>query len=1791
MLKLIDKKNTYYFKGNFEKGLEVFRESFDGANEITLDKFQVAAYMGKLYVVDIPETFNIEKGLKVISPIGKGCVVEYADTVALVKLKNEEKVFYIKDLTPARDPVEYYLDAVIKSQDLRTILDNRAKIHKTEIAKAFFSKNKPPEEVPDSSFVIKPPKPDVSLDPKVPKTPETPEPKGLKKLFSDAKHYAGRKWSDKTKSPPITEPQKMEYENKLKQAKQPIFDTESGTYQKTPETTLPAAHHSLVHIKMNPNSKSEVDKFHYVYQQGGKFINSPEYLDHEGKPAEAPDLLKQGIYVPGEKVSFQGKEFTVKSHINPVPHPDTNVPDYSKMLIKDEEGKTYSVPREMVKLTGHDFTNSKKVKLKNGEKKYHHDLKPGDEIEHMGRTHKVMHIGEKGYITQSQDDQKEASFHSSKEYDRNFRYWTYDKNKPAEKGDMIEFTHQGRKVTRPVEQISGEYAVVKVNKTDEPIKVHKDNYKFTGDKAHEAYRPINAKVPAEQGEGIDSQTVPNDNLEEFMNKIRESDETGASNNYGKRIKALDKFVGAEDKPHRSQKKENSHIHHLGIGDVQIETSEDPKTGDISQKIINPDIRVGGKTWEITDVNPENNTISRRDSKSDKKKSEEVPFDKFKKMLAIHQEEHNIRESKKTKGRGSDAISKPSKDELKSELAKHFVMHGIEKPEDITKEHNTENPELADKLHNTLSKFDKDNNKFKRGKDILEPEDYKEDSTDYKSNGNAELEKHFGKDWHKELGKEIEATKKDIKASEEYKIKAAETEAANKETKDKIAEVNQKNKELEEKPEKDYINNVYNNLPDISSKSLNSKLGIESAPHKISTKSGETPAEFHIVELDDTVNSHNPTDAHKNPDINNKHKIPFEKDPLFPPTGTQLRDYHSTNSEANSNRDHTLKVAEEHRPEESINLAPQGNTNTSIVDRKGVLMAGRGRNNSKKLLSPEQIQANKEQIKKLLPEAFPNMTTEQHQKLIEAIDNAKNPDLVRMAVHPSGEAYDFGKHTDDYKKLTKTLDEDVTKAKTERAEKAAIKSSLSTQDREELYKMIPRKTSLNRHIAEPKNALKIVDHLVKNNIVSSDEKPTLYDEKGLTDKGKRVINEIYKGGYFSEEGEKAIEKLPEAEKTKIQDFKNNHISTLLDLKTNDPYFDIGKDLEEVVKSKLAMKEQVPGQQKLIEDSPVVKGLKHILELPVEEQKQILDKFSTSIRNLGSELSGETLNFGEQSSAAKNIDKAKENFFKEYAKFEDYKNKVKIKNIKVGGSNAIKEGNIKQDSEPERPGIPQGGNIPGNESKPRQESSGQAGDSSSSGEKEGISKEPQVESKGQGSQKSLDNEPGEFKSEHKEPHLQKTAETIHNNLDSHIGDLPQEHHEAMQKELGKDYRKKLPDILSDYFHNGIKAIGKYSEKTIKALKHVAGKVLAASAIMFSLAHGVSCNAVDVKEPPKITKTMEIAKDIPKSLNDLSDYGKQIYTLERKSEKPFAIVDKENGKMHLLDKYGQLIKTMPVLTGAEKGDAENTSDPQSDSPKGGTTPYGKYEVTKKFGKESGYLEGGMHIDQILNDDSTKLLTNLAIHQIYPKEFEKRYKAMQTPSPLDNRMSWGCINVTKEDLNNYINPYFEIGSKVHVLPEKETDVNAPSYRDVPAKTEKSLFSKFATIFKKANTLEPEHPDNIPGLRENIARDTQKVLDQWQPDKNDYDEHYGHGGCCDDIAREIHKHLARHDYELREGGHEGDDHAYPIAIKNNKAYGVDIPPHHYEEGAGYKWRKIKDVKLQPHHINIWPISMEDIQE
>lgn len=143
------------------------------------------------------------------------------------------------------------------------------------------------------------------------------------------------------------------------------------------------------------------------------------------------------------------------------------------------------------------------------------------------------------------------------------------------------------------------------------------------------------------------------------------------------------------------------------------------------------------------------------------------------------------------------------------------------------------------------------------------------------------------------------------------------------------------------------------------------------------------------------------------------------------------------------------------------------------------------------------------------------------------------------------------------------------------------------------------------------------------------------------------------------------------------------------------------------------------------------------------------------------------------------------------------------------------------------------------------------------------------------------------------------------------------------------------------------------------------------------------------------------------------------------PYIIVDKAAAALFLFDRKGQPVGAVPVLIGAMPGDEATpgigSKRLEEIGPAERTTPAGRYLA--RFGVAAGR-------QRVLWVDYA---TSVAIHPIPPgSAAERRRERLLSPEIVDNRITFGCINVPRAFYARSIAPLFRRkGGYVYVLPD----------------------------------------------------------------------------------------------------------------------------------------------------------------
>lgn len=209
-------------------------------------------------------------------------------------------------------------------------------------------------------------------------------------------------------------------------------------------------------------------------------------------------------------------------------------------------------------------------------------------------------------------------------------------------------------------------------------------------------------------------------------------------------------------------------------------------------------------------------------------------------------------------------------------------------------------------------------------------------------------------------------------------------------------------------------------------------------------------------------------------------------------------------------------------------------------------------------------------------------------------------------------------------------------------------------------------------------------------------------------------------------------------------------------------------------------------------------------------------------------------------------------------------------------------------------------------------------------------------------------------------------------------------------------------------------------------------------------ISPAAAQTKKKPRPRPTAPVAAKIEVPLLPSPDVSRVAAWVAGSADNrglPYAIVDKRGASLFMFDGKGQQVAAVPVLIGIMTGDEASpgvgTKKLADLGPAEKTTPAGRYLA--KFGLP---VAG----ERVLWVDYA---TSVALHPI-PADAgarEKRRERMLSPTPDDNRITFGCINVPRAFYANQLKPGFRRkGGYVYILPDTlPIETVFPRLRTVP--------------------------------------------------------------------------------------------------------------------------------------------------
>lgn len=156
-----------------------------------------------------------------------------------------------------------------------------------------------------------------------------------------------------------------------------------------------------------------------------------------------------------------------------------------------------------------------------------------------------------------------------------------------------------------------------------------------------------------------------------------------------------------------------------------------------------------------------------------------------------------------------------------------------------------------------------------------------------------------------------------------------------------------------------------------------------------------------------------------------------------------------------------------------------------------------------------------------------------------------------------------------------------------------------------------------------------------------------------------------------------------------------------------------------------------------------------------------------------------------------------------------------------------------------------------------------------------------------------------------------------------------------------------------------------------------------------------------------------------------------------RPFMVIDKVGAEIFVYDRTGRFMGSTPALVGSARGDHEvvGVGDRElSDiKPSERTTPAGRF--VSIIGPSDG-------LGRVLWID---IPGAVALHPVITNHPEEhRVERLRSETPNDNRITYGCINISPMFYENVVRPLFTPhGGVVYILPEKRSLASTfPGYR-----------------------------------------------------------------------------------------------------------------------------------------------------
>jgi hypothetical protein len=145
---------------------------------------------------------------------------------------------------------------------------------------------------------------------------------------------------------------------------------------------------------------------------------------------------------------------------------------------------------------------------------------------------------------------------------------------------------------------------------------------------------------------------------------------------------------------------------------------------------------------------------------------------------------------------------------------------------------------------------------------------------------------------------------------------------------------------------------------------------------------------------------------------------------------------------------------------------------------------------------------------------------------------------------------------------------------------------------------------------------------------------------------------------------------------------------------------------------------------------------------------------------------------------------------------------------------------------------------------------------------------------------------------------------------------------------------------------------------------------------------------------------------------------------NDAPYMVIDKVSAEVFVFDRGSRFVASSPALVGMKVGDdsAPGVGDRELSAipPDDRTTPAGRFIA--KFGRAAGGRD-------VLWVDYP---TAVSLHAVIVVRNQHRLERLKSPTPKDNRITYGCINVPANFYQNVVKKLFaKTRGVVYIVPE----------------------------------------------------------------------------------------------------------------------------------------------------------------